>query len=85
MVLLEEIPTFPTPLRQVLEREYGITSAEAFYEHAARHPAGMQSALQVTPAALEGLQQQVEGHLPPQFVARCQRPREHHPRGALLP
>ncbi len=85
MVLLEEIPTFPASARQALEQGYGIASAEAFYERAVLNPGGLQEILNLGPVELDELRLRVEGHLSPQFVARCRRALPRHPRGALIP
>ncbi|NCO41809.1 MAG: hypothetical protein COZ06_33550 [Armatimonadetes bacterium CG_4_10_14_3_um_filter_66_18] len=85
MKLLEEITTFPEGPRLTLERQYGIGSAEAFYENAVRRPDGIQQALGIDQAELDRLQRTVEGYLAPDFVERCRQPVVRRPRGALSP
>jgi hypothetical protein len=83
---LDEIPTFPAESAQLLESRYGITTAEAFYEHALHEPQGLRTALGLkTKPELEKLIKLVEGHLAPSFVRAAQAPVVRHPRGALDP
>ena len=44
MKQLREIRSFPEPLCDILETQFGITSAEAFYEHSVRNAAGIRKA-----------------------------------------
>ena len=81
---LREIRSFPDPLRDILETQFGITSAEAFFEHAVRNAAGISQALTVPVAELEQLKGLVEGHLSPAFVARCRQPVKKHARGVIV-
>ena len=82
---LAEIRAFPAALRDVLETEFGITSAEAFFDHAVRNAAGLRKALKVPAAEMEQLKGLVAGHLTPAFVARCQQPAKKHSRGVIVP
>ncbi len=84
MKSLHDINSFPEAHRDVLERQFGIASAEAFFEHATRNAPGMQTALQLTPAELDKLRRLVEGHLSPEFVKRCQDPVGKHRRGVIV-
>ncbi|MBW3600585.1 MAG: hypothetical protein KY475_25395 [Planctomycetes bacterium] len=84
MKLLEDINSFPLAPRQVLERQFGITSAEAFFEHSTRNAEGMQTALEMSPAQLETLLRIVEGYLAPEFVKRCRQPVVKHGRGVIV-
>ena len=81
---LGEIHSFPKPLRDILETQFGITSAEAFFEHAVRNATGISQALQVPVDDLDPLKKLVEGHLSPAFVARCRQPVKKHSRGVIV-
>ena len=81
---LTEIRSFPKALRDVLETQYGITSAEAFFEHSVRNAVGIGKTLKVPVDELEQLQSLVEGHLSPAFVARCRQPVKKHARGVIV-
>ena len=81
---LREIRTFPKTQRETLERQFGIQSAEAFYEHATRNASGMQKALQLTSEALASLRQKVESYLAPDFVKACSQPVKKHARGVIV-
>jgi len=81
---LTEIRSFPKALRDVLETQFGITSAEAFFEHSVRNAAGIGKALKVPANELEQLKSLVEGHLSPTFVARCRQPVKKHARGVIV-
>jgi hypothetical protein len=81
---LREIRAFPKTQRETLERQFGIQSAEAFYEHAIRNAAGMQKALQLTPEALASLRVKVEGFLTPDFLKACAEPVKKHARGVIV-
>jgi hypothetical protein len=83
MKLLEDIPGFPKKARETLESEYGIESAEAFYAHAVHDPDGLRDALKATQPELDRIVKVVEGHLSPEFLARCKEPITRHPRGML--
>ena len=76
--------TFPAALRQELERQFGIASAEAFFEHATRNPQGVQAALGLTQPQLAELLRLVEGYLPTAFVQRCRQPAARHGRGVII-
>ena len=81
---LQEIKSFPAAQREVLEQQFGIASAEAFFEHATRNSAGVQAALGLTPPQLETLVKLVEGFLSPVFVQRCRQPVAKHSRGVIV-
>jgi hypothetical protein len=84
MKLLEEIRTFPDPLRRKLETAFGIDSAESFFAHALDNPAGMARALETEPAEVDRLIGLVESYLPADYRERCLHP-VRHPRGAIDP
>lgn len=84
MIPLQDITSFPESQREVLERQFGIRSAEAFFEHATRNAPGVQKALKLTAAQLDALLRQVEGHLTPDFVKRCRKPITKHSRGVIV-
>jgi hypothetical protein len=84
MKSLQEIKSFPEPTRELLERKFGITSAEAFFEHSIRNALGVQTALKKTPAQHAALMQLVEGYLSPEFVKHCQQPVAKHSRGVIV-
>ena len=84
MKSLQEIESFPEPTRELLERQFGITSAEAFFEHGTRNALGVQTALKKTPAQFAGLMQLIEGYLTPEFVKRCRQPVVKHGRGVIV-
>jgi hypothetical protein len=81
---LHEITSFPAARRQVLERQFGIASAEAFFEHATRNAEGVQAALDLTAPQLAELLRLVEGYLPTAFVQRCRQPASRHSRGVIV-
>ena len=84
MKALEEIAAFPQPLRDVLETDFGIHSAEAFFEHATKNAAGMGKALKLTPAELEQHVRLVASYLPVEFIERCHKPVKPHARGVIV-
>ena len=84
MKSLQEIKTFPASHREVLERQFGITSAEAFFEHGTRNSQGVQTALKLTPEQLAVLMQLVEGFLAQEFVKSCRQPVAKHSRGVIV-
>jgi hypothetical protein len=84
MKLLEDIPAFPEQARETLESEYGIESAEALYAHAVNDPEGLRAALNASAQEVDRLIQLVARHLPPEFVERCRKPPEPHPRGLII-
>ena len=84
MTLLADIRSFPKPLRDVLETQFGIASAEAFFEHSVRNAAGISTALKVPADELQQLTSLVEGHLSPSFVTRCRQPVKQHARGVIV-
>ncbi len=81
---LREIRAFPAPHRKVLEEQFGVSSAEAFFEHATRNAKGIQTALKITQARLDVLLQAVEGYLAPAFVKSCRKPVVKHSRGVIV-
>jgi hypothetical protein len=81
--LLQEIASFPERARKLLETQYGIESAEAFYAHAVKDRAGLRAALGIPQAELSKLVHLVEGHLAPDYIDRCRQPVTKHPRGAI--
>ena len=81
---LHEIRSFPKALRDILETQFGISSAEAFFEHAVRNSAGIRQALKVPNTELDQLRELVEGHLSAAFVARCRQPVKKHARGVIV-
>lgn len=81
---LREIKSFPASHQEMLERQFGIASAEAFFEHATRNAKGMQTALELTPSQLDTLLRLIEGYLAPEFVKRCRQPVVKHGRGVIV-
>jgi hypothetical protein len=81
---LQEIKSFPASQREVLQQQFGITSAEAFFEHGTRNASGVQKALRIGPAELATLMKLVEGYLAPAFVKRCSQPVVKHGRGVIV-
>jgi hypothetical protein len=81
--LLEEIPTFPGPARRILESEFGIDSAEAFYANATHNTDGMAVGLRSDRAEVDRLIKIVEGYLPADYAERCRNPIER-PRGLVV-
>jgi hypothetical protein len=81
---LHEIKSFPSSQREVLQQQFGITSAEAFFEHGTRNALGVQKALNIAPAQLAALMQLVEGYLAPEFVKSCRKPLVKHSRGVIV-
>lgn len=84
MTLLADISSFPKPLCNILETQFGIASAEAFFEHTIRNATGIGKALRVPADEVERLQTLVEGHLSPTFVGRCRQPVKKHARGVIV-
>lgn len=84
MTPLSEIRLFPVAVRDTLETEFGINSAEAFFEHSVRNPAGLAAALKLAEGGLDPLTKLVEGHLPLAFVTRCRQPSKTHKRGVIV-
>ncbi len=86
MKYLDEIPTFPAESAELLERSYGIATAEAFYGHALHEHRGLRTALGFKKDAdLDKLVKLVEGHLEPSFIRAAQAPAVYYSRGALDP
>lgn len=85
MKRLSEISAFPEPARETLETRFGISSAEAFFEHATRNADGIGRALNLKAERVEELKNLVAGYLSPAFVARCQQPAPQHSRGVIVP
>jgi Mn-dependent DtxR family transcriptional regulator len=84
MKFLDEIPAFPKAAREILESQYGIATAEAFFDHAIHASSGLQQALGVSEDEVNRLSRLVEGYLSPDFIARARQPLTKHPRGALF-
>lgn len=84
MLSLADVPAFPDDLRQLLERQYGIASAEAFFEFSVRNPSGLIAAMGITSERLVELTQLVEGRLPASFLKACRQPPVRRFRGARL-
>lgn len=84
MLSLADVPDFPDDLRQLLEGQYGISSAEAFFEFSLRNSAGLNAAMGISPERLAELTAVVAGRLPASFIKACQRPPVRHSRGARL-
>lgn len=84
MTLLGDIRTFPKPLGDVLDTQFGIASAEAFFEHSVRNAVGIGKALHVRAEELDQFQSLVEGHLSPAFVNRCRQPVTKDARGVIV-
>ena len=83
MKRLEEIPTFPADMRETLESQYGIESAEAFYANAIHSPDGMAAVLNSDRAQVDRLIKIVEGYLPAEYAERCRKP-IRRPRGLVI-
>jgi len=83
MKLLHEISQFPAAQRELLEKKYGITSAEAFFEHAVHNAAGVQQSLKITAEQFDSLVRQIEGYLTPDFVKHFRQPVKKHSRGVI--
>ncbi len=81
---LHEIKSFPAAQREVLQQQFGITSAEAFFEHGTRNAQGVQTALKITTEQLATLLQLIEGYLAPEFVKSCRKPVVKHSRGVIV-
>jgi hypothetical protein len=84
MQQLKGIPAFPTAQRSLLEQTYGITSAEAFFDHAVHDAPGVARALRVSQTELDRLVALAEEYLTTEFVRRCRRPVTKHPRGVIV-
>jgi len=82
-MLLEEIPAFPDLIRRTLEGEFGIDSAEAFFDNAIHNPDGMAAALHADRAEVDRLIKIVEGYLPANYRERCRNP-IRRPRGLII-
>ena len=84
MLSLVDVPAFPDDLRRLLEGQYGISSAEAFFEFSTRNPTGLNAAMGISPEQLAELTALVAGRLPASFIKACQRPPVRQSRGARL-
>lgn len=84
MTPLREISTFPSASRDALQQQFGINSAEAFYEHGVRNARGVQQGLNLAPERLAELLKLVEGYLAPDFVERCREPVVKRSRGVIV-
>ncbi len=81
---LREIKSFPASHRDVLQQQFGITSAEAFFEHGTRNAGGVQKALNLGPAQFAELMKLVEAYLAPDFVKKCGQPVVKRSRGVIV-
>lgn len=81
---LREIPEFPAAIRETLEKQFGIVSAEAFYEHATRNAKGVLAALAIDAAQLAALRQLAEGFLSADFIKACSQPPHKHAHGVVV-
>lgn len=84
MKSLQEIKAFPKAQRDVLRKQFGISSAEAFFEHATRSAEGVRTALGLSSEQLAALRDAVEGYLAPEFVKACRKPLKKHARGVIV-
>jgi hypothetical protein len=84
MTTLADISTFPPLLRDRLSRHFGLRTAEAFYEHVLRNPAGVAKGLEISSSELDTLRQLVEPHLTPQFIRQCRKAPPKRPRGVIV-
>ncbi len=84
MTNLSDISSFPRVHRDRLSRQFGVRTAEAFYEHALRNPAGVAKGLKISASELETLRQLVEPHLTPQFIRQCRKAPPKRPRGVIV-
>ncbi len=84
MKSLNEIKGFPESHRELLATKFGISSAEAFFEHGTRNAQGVQTALKITPQQLAELLKIAEGYLTPKFVKNCLKPVAKHSRGVIV-
>ncbi len=71
---LHEIKNFPRQYREMLISQFGVNSAEAFFEHASRNAQGVQTAFKISTSQLTELVKVVEGSLSPKFVKNCLKP-----------
>ena len=81
---LNEIKNFPSQHQEMLARQFGVMSAEAFFEHATRNAQGVQTALKISTSQLTELVKIVEGYLSPKFVKNCLKPVTKHSRGVIV-
>lgn len=84
MKSLIEIKNFPLEHQEVLASQFGVNTAEAFFEHATRNAKGVQTALKVSAIQLAELVKIVEGYLTPKFVMNCKKPVTKHSRGVIV-
>lgn len=84
MTPLDKIETFPAAIRQLLEKQYGLNTAEAFYEMAVRNPMGLQTAIKVSPDELTQLEALTKQALSKAFVKKCHQPVTKHARGVIV-
>jgi len=78
-----EISPFPAAQRELLERKYGITSAEAFFEHAVHNAVDVQKSLEITTEQFDSVVRQIEGYLTPDFIKRGRQPVKKRSRGVI--
>ena len=81
---LTEIKNFPPQFWDMLSSQFGVNSAEAFFEHATRNANGVQTALKISATQLAELVKIVEGYLTPKFVKNCLKPVTKHSRGVIV-
>jgi hypothetical protein len=81
---LIEIKNFPVEHQEVLASQFGVNSAEAFFEHTTRNSKGVQTALKISATQLAELVKIVEGYLTPKFVKNCKKPVTKHSRGVIV-
>ena len=84
MKLLRDIKSFPSAVQEMLEQQFGVASAEAFFERATRNSLGVQTALGLSQEQLDALVRLVEGYLTAEFVKRTQQPVVKHSRGVIM-
>ena len=84
MTPLSAIASIPAAAGATLERRYGIRSAEALYEHAARNGRGIQRALGLNAEEFGTIVRDLERNLPAEFVKRCRQPVVKHKRGVII-
>jgi len=81
---LSEIKNFAIQHQEMLAKQLGVNSDEAFFEHATRNVQGVQTALKISATQLAELVKIVEGYLAPKFVKNCLKPLTKHSRGVIV-
>ncbi len=84
MKALADIRSFPKSHRETLQRKFGVSSAEAFFEHAVHNAEGVRQALDVPKEEFDKLLALVEGYLTPSFIERCRKPPKKRSRGVIV-